>query len=60
VGVLPYKGFLKDKFDILHLKPSFKIVSDEIERLRLKFWHKLLSQEFSFSVVVVENTELVL
>jgi len=37
VGVLPYKGFLKDKFDILHLKPSFKIVSDEIERLRLKF-----------------------
>jgi len=28
---------LKDKFGILHLKPCFKIVSDEIERLR--FYH---------------------
>jgi len=25
---------LKDKFGILHLKPCFKVVSDEIERLR--------------------------
>jgi len=28
--------YLKDKFGILHVKPCFKIISDEIERLRLK------------------------
>jgi len=28
---------LKGWFGILHLKPCFKIVSDEIEQLRLKF-----------------------
>jgi len=42
--------FLKDKFGILHLK-CFKIVSDEIESLRLKFGHMLLAREFSVSVV---------
>jgi len=42
---------LKDKFCILLLKPCFKIVSDEIERLRLQFGHMLLAQEFSVSVV---------
>jgi len=34
------------KFGILHLKPCFKIVSDEIEWLRLKFGHMLLAREF--------------
>jgi len=33
----------KDNFGILHLKPCFKIVSDEIVWLRLKFGHMLLS-----------------
>jgi len=42
---------LKDKFGILHLKLCFKIVSDEIEQLRLKFGHMLLSREFSVYVV---------
>jgi len=41
---------LKDKFGILHLKPFFRFVSDEIKRLRLKFGHMLLSREFSVSV----------
>jgi len=45
-------GFLlKDKFGILQLKPCFKIVSDEIEWLRLFFRKMLLSGEFSVSVV---------
>jgi len=39
------KRLLKDKFSIFHLKPCFKIVSDEIERLRLKFGHVLLARE---------------
>jgi len=39
-----------DKFGILHLKPCFKTISDEIERLRLKFGH-LLAREFSVSLV---------
>jgi len=30
------ESYLKDKFYILHLKPCFKVVSEEIE-LRLKF-----------------------
>jgi len=43
----------KDKFDILQLKPCFKIDSDEIEWLRLFFRQMLLAREFSVSVVVV-------
>jgi len=42
---------LNDKFDILHLQPCFNIVSNEIERLRLKFGHMLLSREILVSVV---------
>jgi len=34
----------KDKFSILHLKPCFKIVSERIGRLRLKFRHMLLTR----------------
>jgi len=50
---------LKDKFGILHLKLCFKIVSDEIEWLRLKFGHMLLAREFSVSVVAPPNTTMV-
>jgi len=41
---------LKDKFGILQLKPCFKIVSGEIEWLRLFFRQILLSREFLESV----------
>jgi len=44
-----YKGLhvsprccLKDKFCIVHLKPCFKIASDGMEQLRLKFAHNIL------------------
>jgi len=39
-------------FGILHLKPCFKIISNEIEGLRLKFGDMLLARGFSVSVVV--------
>jgi len=51
----PFTQILKDKFGILQLKPCFKIVSDEIEWLRLFFRQMLLSREFSDSVVVPPN-----
>jgi len=46
---------LKEKFGILQLKPCFKIVSDEIEWLRLFFRHTLLSREFSVFVVAAPS-----
>jgi len=44
---------LKDKFSNLHLKPYFKVVSKEIERLKLQFGHMLLAQEISVSVALI-------
>jgi len=42
---------LKDKFGILLLKTCFKIVSDEIEQLRLKFGYMLLARDISVCMV---------
>jgi len=33
--MIDYRGILKNKFSILHQKPCFKIISDEIEQFEI-------------------------